>query len=228
MAQQARAIRTRRLILEAAAYVFAERGYERTTVGEILARAGVTKGALYFHFASKEEVALGVLDAQMFDEPLTPQTLKVQELVDQGFLLTHRLQGDALVRASVALALDSGAAGVNRAAPFQAWIAQVSEALTEAKARGELLPHVNAQDTAELFCGSFSGIQAMSAILCEREDLMHRVAVLLRHVMPSICTPAVLTAMDMSMDRAELLAAEYELSRRRREEETATDAAHQT
>src|SRR5690349_12195649 len=49
LAQQARAIRTRRTILESAAAVFAERGYERTTIGEILVRAGVTKGALYFH-----------------------------------------------------------------------------------------------------------------------------------------------------------------------------------
>ncbi len=136
MAQQARAIRTRRLILESAAAVFAERGYERTTIGEILVRAGVTKGALYFHFASKEDLALGVLDAQMLDEPLTPQPVKLQELVDQAFLLTHRLQRDPLVRASVALALDSGATGVDRAAPFRAWIDQVAEILTVAKVRG--------------------------------------------------------------------------------------------
>ncbi|WP_309053836.1 TetR family transcriptional regulator, partial [Streptomyces sp.] len=112
MAQQARAIRTRRLLLESAASVFAERGYERTTIGEILTRAGVTKGALYFHFASKEELALGVLEAQMLDVPLIPQDVKIQELVDQAYLLTHRLQRDALVRASVALALDSGASEV--------------------------------------------------------------------------------------------------------------------
>lgn len=40
MAQQDRAIRTRRSILEAAAAVFDERGYNSATVGEILTRAG--------------------------------------------------------------------------------------------------------------------------------------------------------------------------------------------
>lgn len=224
MAQQARAIRTRQLILQSAASVFAERGYERTTIGEILARAGVTKGALYFHFASKEEVALGVLSAQMFDDPIPPQTLKVQELVDQGFLLAHRLQHDALVRASVALALDPGATGVNRAEPFRVWIDSITAALTIAKERGELLPHVNAQDSAELFSAAFSGVQATSAVLCDRADLMHRVAVLVHHVMPSICTPAVLISLDVSMERAELLAAEYEAARRR-SEENLTDSA---
>ncbi|MCX4984272.1 ScbR family autoregulator-binding transcription factor [Streptomyces sp. NBC_00572] len=223
MAQQARAIRTRRAILESAAAVFAERGYERTTIGEILVRAGVTKGALYFHFASKEDLALGVLDAQMLDEPLTPQPVKLQELVDQGFLLAHRLQRDALVRASVALALDSGATGVDRAAPFKAWIDQVSEVLTVAKARGELLVHVDVTDTAELFSGAFAGIQTMSQILCDREDLTHRVLVLLRHVLPTICTPALLTTLEMTEERARRLAAEYDLRRLQRGEGNLAD-----
>lgn len=218
LAQQARAIRTRRLLLDAAAAVFGERGYERATIGEILNRAGVTKGALYFHFASKEDLALGVLGAQLLDEPLTPQETKLQELVDQGFLLAHRLQTDSLVRASVALALDSGATGVDRAAPFKAWVDQVAEALTVAKARGEILPHVNVLDTAELFSGAFAGIQTMSQVLCDRKDLTHRVVVLLQHVLPSISTPAVLTGLDMSQERARFLAAEYEEVRQRREE----------
>ncbi|MFJ9432969.1 ScbR family autoregulator-binding transcription factor [Streptomyces sp. NPDC101490] len=218
MAQQARAIRTRRMILESAATVFAERGYERTTIGEILMRAGVTKGALYFHFASKEDLALGVLDAQMLDVPLTPQEVKLQELADQAFLLTHRLQHDALVRASVALALDSGAISVDRAAPFQVWVDQVSEILMVSKARGELLPHVSVTDTAELFSGAFAGVQTMSQIMCDRADLAHRVGVLLQHLVPSICTPALLTRLDLTENRARQLAIEYDTSRRRRDE----------
>ena len=61
MARQERAIRTRRTILDAAAAVFDERGYTSATIGEILGRAGVTKGALYFHFASKEALARAVI-----------------------------------------------------------------------------------------------------------------------------------------------------------------------
>ncbi|MFI1654222.1 ScbR family autoregulator-binding transcription factor [Streptomyces sp. NPDC020472] len=218
MAQQARAIKTRQAILQSAAAVFAERGYERTTIGEILVRAGVTKGALYFHFASKEDLALGVLDAQMLDIPLPPQAIKLQELADQAFLLAHRLQRDALVRASVALALDSGATGVDRVAPFQAWIDQVSEILMVAKARGELLVHVDVTDTASLFSGAFSGVQAMSQIMCDRKDLIHRVSVLLRHFMPSICTPALLTGLGLTEEYGRKLGAEYDADRHRREE----------
>ena len=46
----------RQRILAAAVKLFAERGFDATTVQEVVAAAGVTKGALYHHFASKDEL----------------------------------------------------------------------------------------------------------------------------------------------------------------------------
>ncbi|MDF5754270.1 TetR/AcrR family transcriptional regulator [Spongiactinospora sp. TRM90649] len=54
---------TRARLLRAAAAVFAERGYEGTRVAEIAAVAGVSRGALYAHFASKAELLLAALRA---------------------------------------------------------------------------------------------------------------------------------------------------------------------
>lgn len=70
----------------------------------------MTKGALYFHFASKEELALGVMEAQLEVGSLPTQLTKLQELVDQGLVLAHRLRHEPLVRASVRLAMKQGAA----------------------------------------------------------------------------------------------------------------------
>src|SRR5690349_22714085 len=53
---------TRAFILQSAAEAFAERGYTDTTLAELIARSGLTKGAFYFHFASKEQLALAVLE----------------------------------------------------------------------------------------------------------------------------------------------------------------------
>ena len=49
-------------LLAAAIQLFTERGYTATSVREIVERAGVTKPALYYHFASKESLYLAILD----------------------------------------------------------------------------------------------------------------------------------------------------------------------
>ncbi|MFD0213733.1 ScbR family autoregulator-binding transcription factor [Streptomyces hirsutus] len=200
MARQERAIRTRRTILDAAAAVFDERGYTSATIGEILGRAGVTKGALYFHFGSKEELALGIFEEQLA-VTLPPQSSKLQELVDSGLVLALRLCTDPLVRASVGLALDQGALGLDRTPAFRMWIDQTTRTLAEAKARGELLPHVEVTETAELLVASFSGVQLLSQLRCQRQDLEHRVVVLFQHMLPGIAVPAVLARLDISADR---------------------------
>jgi TetR/AcrR family transcriptional repressor of nem operon len=52
---------TRRRILEVAAEAFAERGYTGTSLNDVLKASGVTKGGFYFHFPSKEALALATL-----------------------------------------------------------------------------------------------------------------------------------------------------------------------
>src|ERR1700754_3331331 len=43
-------------LLETATHLFAENGYETTSVQEIVAAAGVTKGAMYHYFAAKDDL----------------------------------------------------------------------------------------------------------------------------------------------------------------------------
>src|SRR3954466_2856298 len=61
--------RGREAILDAAAAVFTERGYRGATVDAILERAGLSKGAFYWHFESKDELMLAVL-AERVERPL--------------------------------------------------------------------------------------------------------------------------------------------------------------
>jgi AcrR family transcriptional regulator len=56
---------TRERLIEAAAKVFAWRGYHRATVGEIASEAGFTIGALYSNFACKEDLFLAIADRQV-------------------------------------------------------------------------------------------------------------------------------------------------------------------
>ena len=47
---------TKREILRAAEQLFCQKGYEAASMQEIVRAAGVSKGGIYHHFASKEEI----------------------------------------------------------------------------------------------------------------------------------------------------------------------------
>lgn len=53
---------TRKALIETAKRLFAERGYEDTSVDAVLERAGVSRGALYHHFETKRALFEAVLD----------------------------------------------------------------------------------------------------------------------------------------------------------------------
>lgn len=55
--------RTRTQLVETARGLFGERGYAATSLDEVVERAGVTKGALYHHFAGKADLFAAVYEA---------------------------------------------------------------------------------------------------------------------------------------------------------------------
>jgi AcrR family transcriptional regulator len=86
---------TRERILDVALELFSDQGYDGTSLREIAERLGVTKAALYYHFASKEDILMALhmrlhdfgkdAMAQLGDEPLTIErwAMIVDGLVDQ-------------------------------------------------------------------------------------------------------------------------------------------------
>jgi AcrR family transcriptional regulator len=53
---------TRNRVLDAARALFVEQGYAGTSVRDISSRLGMTKGSLYYHFSSKEELLAALID----------------------------------------------------------------------------------------------------------------------------------------------------------------------
>lgn len=205
MAQQERALRTRASIVRAAAEVFGDIGYEVATISDILKLAGVTKGALYFHFVSKRELAQAVLDEQVQAVPeLPPEPIQLQLLFDQGMLLAHLLKSDVLVRGSVRLTIERGGqAGPDRRGPYLRWAEVTRDRLEKADEAGELLPHAAIEEVAQLLVGAFAGVQGMSQALTGYTDVHERVAVLYQCVLPTIAVPPVLSRLDLLPDRGE-------------------------
>ena len=59
----------RQAILEAAIAVFAQHGFDAATTDDIARAAGLSKGGLYWHFKSKDDILAAIL-VQIFDEEL--------------------------------------------------------------------------------------------------------------------------------------------------------------
>jgi len=77
--RSARRASTRASLLEAAARVYARRGFSGATLNEVAAEAGFTKGAVYDHFGSKENLLLA-----LWEEYLADQIAEQLALFDRG------------------------------------------------------------------------------------------------------------------------------------------------
>ena len=62
--------RTRARLVQAAAQVIGEKGFERTSLEDVAQRAGMTRGAIYGNFGNRDELFLAVLEARW--EPVAP------------------------------------------------------------------------------------------------------------------------------------------------------------
>src|SRR6266702_7925331 len=99
----ARGEATRSQLVAIATRMFAERGYEDTAIEAVLREAGVSRGSLYHHFASKEALFEAV--AEEVETSVGEQTLAAADGIPEpvaalraGFLAWIRLAGDPVVR----------------------------------------------------------------------------------------------------------------------------------
>jgi AcrR family transcriptional regulator len=97
--QAERSETTRRAIVEAAAKRMTRDGIARTTLDDVADDAGVTKGALYHHFASKDDLIVSVIDSMATIDPAAeartrPAPERRQAMVERSTagLLTLELQ----------------------------------------------------------------------------------------------------------------------------------------
>ncbi|MCX4512427.1 TetR/AcrR family transcriptional regulator [Streptomyces sp. NBC_01619] len=77
---------TRQRIQDVALELFAEHGYEKTSLREIAEKLEVTKAALYYHFKTKEDIVISIFEdlTQPIDELITwaeeqPRTLETKQ-----------------------------------------------------------------------------------------------------------------------------------------------------
>ncbi|TGA99661.1 ScbR family autoregulator-binding transcription factor [Streptomyces sp. MZ04] len=165
MVKQERAARTRRALIHAAAEVFAEMGFVPASLGAISARAGVSNGALHFHFANKSMLAEAVeVKAAETVRRLTETTRarhgdSLQGVVDGMHALIGALADDVVVRAGFQLAGD-----ITRRAESplrQEWQRWVDDSLHRAQHAGALATGVSWRDAARVVVAVTVGLEVL-------------------------------------------------------------------
>ncbi|WP_405584688.1 ScbR family autoregulator-binding transcription factor [Streptomyces sp. NBC_01190] len=178
--KQERAVRTRGQVLDAAAQAFAAKGFPGVTILEVAERTGMTKGAVYFHYPSKEALAIAV--AEEFYDRLPAIAATVREralppLESVAELLTSTavaFRDDTVIQAGARLQIERSLIGASLPMPYVGYTETVTAWLQEASDADEL----TAADpglVARVLISAFFGAQHLSWVLNDRVDIAERV-----------------------------------------------------
>ena len=106
MARQVRSEATRRKILDAAIDVFGDVGYAAAGWNTIIERTGMTKGALYHHFDSKESLASAIIEEGSetilvaFRNVCGSSSPALENMIHGTFTIANLLSSDKTARAA--------------------------------------------------------------------------------------------------------------------------------
>jgi AcrR family transcriptional regulator len=135
--KQDRARRTHELLLDTAAAEFVLHGFAGTNLSDIAARARLTKGALYGHFASKAELAEELTRGfeEAWDKVLASAGTSLREL---AVGLARRMDEDVRFAAGLRLTTDAARTDRTEPAPLGELRCRVRELIVEAQREGRI------------------------------------------------------------------------------------------
>ncbi|MFF9345219.1 MULTISPECIES: ScbR family autoregulator-binding transcription factor [unclassified Streptomyces] len=193
--KQDRAYRTRRHVLRAAAEMFAELGYTNTSITGIAEHIGMTKGAVYFHYKNKDAMAVevvqdayriwGVLTEEVTAESQDPAT-SIMTLLDRT---VQTFLDDVIVQAGSRLQAERSLIDARLPEPYVGWTNRLTQLFEQAAEAGDLRPGVTPRAAATAVVAAVFGMQHISDVLHQRQDLAERWAELRTVLVETLLTP---------------------------------------
>ncbi|MFG2978406.1 ScbR family autoregulator-binding transcription factor [Streptomyces sp. NPDC048331] len=189
---QDRSERTRRKLVHAGAEMFHRNGYANATLGEIAAFAGVTKGALYFHFASKDELAEAVqlrgceLLYESVRELRASGLSPLQTLINTTHWLAINLCEEPAIPASFRITKECAGLPTLATDFYRIWLAEIYELLRQARDTGELRADVHWESIESLVAAVACGIEALAGTGMPYAEFQLRVSWLWSLLMPCL------------------------------------------
>ena len=178
---------TRRHILDAAATAFARNGYAGTSLNDVIKDAGLTKGGFYFHFPSKEALALAVVQdrQEIWLRDVSTAAFRHTRAVDQLLAVADALcdlyDRDPAFGSMAKLCRELGIAGTHGTPGseisrqvFTTWFRLTAMLIERGQAEGDLRQDVDPMAAAEAAVAAFLGIKDMSDLMTGGADLRRR------------------------------------------------------
>ncbi len=161
--------KTREIIVDKAAQLFSRKGFYGTSVEDIAQAVGLTKGAIYGHFDSKEDICYAVLEkaGRMIQAKVNPYVRGEANACDQllAMIRGHRsyaedrvFEGGCIIL-NLAVEMDDTNEGLRddlaaRIMALRQWIIRIVE---EGKRKGEIRAKVDSDQLATLIMSSLQG-----------------------------------------------------------------------
>jgi len=162
---------SRRAILDAATPVFREHGFAAASLNQIIEASGLTKGGFYFHFPSKQALALAVLaDHQQRAVDLVRHEIGSYERAVDRLFATPRVIARQLAAGDGPAAMRKLTEELARdpdlrdevCGTIQVWIENAAQQFSAAQAEGSVRGDIDPMMFAEVAVGAHIGMQDLS------------------------------------------------------------------
>jgi AcrR family transcriptional regulator len=188
--KQERAVRTRARILDAAAHAFAGKGYPAVTIQDVARLSGITKGAVYFHYANKGALAVAVVSefyrrikslAHTVEQLGCPPLTSVAELLLRTAVA---LRDDILMQAAARLQIERAMIETELPVPYEEYTGLICGWLESGAREGRIVLTTSPHKLALVLVSAFFGAQHISWVLTERADIVERTMAVVETVIP--------------------------------------------
>lgn len=159
---------TRERLIAAAARQFAHRSYSTVSLDDILAEAQLTKGAMYFHFPSKQALATAIVDdlvglsRSALAELVARRMSGLETLIEVVCLLAVQDAEQDVARAGLRLLESLEATSTSPTAVWESWVGTFTALIHDAVTEGDVVDHHDADDIARMIVALWLGTRRIS------------------------------------------------------------------
>lgn len=184
--------KTRGRIVAQAANLFNQRGFEGSSISDLMAATGLEKGGIYRHFSSKEELAAEAFDyawksafeTRMQDVEQVPNSIeKLRRFIANFIDRPSAVRGGCPVLNTAVEADDGNPLLRERVrAAWRQWRDVLAEIVAAGLKRKEIRPDIDAKEVATLIISSLEGALMIARLERNKEALLAAQSHLLRYL----------------------------------------------